>query len=31
MKARIEWKDGMSFLGESGSGHQDHQKQAAEI
>ena len=21
MKARIEWKDGMSFLGESGSGH----------
>ena len=22
MKARIEWKDGMSFLGESGSGHQ---------
>ena len=22
MKTRIEWKDGMSFLGESGSGHQ---------
>jgi putative redox protein len=22
MKARIEWKDGMSFLGESGCGHQ---------
>ena len=21
MKARIEWKEGMSFLGESGSGH----------
>ena len=21
MKARIEWKDGVSFLGESGSGH----------
>ena len=21
MKARIKWKDGMSFLGESGSGH----------
>ncbi|KIO49730.1 OsmC family protein [Nitrosospira sp. NpAV] len=21
MKARVEWKDGMSFLGESGSGH----------
>ncbi len=21
MKTRIEWKDGMSFLGESGSGH----------
>jgi putative redox protein len=21
MKTRIKWKDGMSFLGESGSGH----------